>query len=385
MTDNNQGEKALRDDKARLTGIIDSAADAIITVDDGERILLFNRAAEKMFRCPANEALGQPLDRFVPECVLPTSSPQIHVLGWTGLQTRAPADVAAALRTAGGEFPVEASISQFESDGRKFYTVILRDITERRRAEEEALRLSKELEQRVAERTAQLQAANRELEVFSYSVSHDLRAPLRHISGFSQALLEDYEDKLDEEGRLYLQALRKASQEMAQLIDGMLQLSRVTRGEMRHETVNLSELAHATVASLQEEAAGRNVTISIEEGLASHGDKRLLQIMLDHLLGNAWKFTSKLRQAEVVFGREQRDGQHLFFVRDNGVGFDMAYAGKLFSAFQRLHSAEEFEGTGIGLATVQRIINRHGGRVWAESAVGDGATLYFTLPDYKER
>ena len=240
------------------------------------------------------------------------------------------------------------------------------------------------LEQKVQERTAQLKAANQELETFAYSVSHDLRAPLRHINGFTQALEEEYADRLDEQGKHYLREVRSASQEMAHLIDDVLRLARVTRSEMHWETVNLSEKAKSVLAELQESDAKRTVAIDIEEGLVTRGDKRLLRILLSNLLGNAWKFTSKCEQSRITFGGGQKDGETLYFVRDNGAGFDMSYVKKLFGAFQRLHRAGEFEGTGIGLATVQRIVNRHGGRIWAEGVVNEGATFYFTLHQSKE-
>jgi light-regulated signal transduction histidine kinase (bacteriophytochrome) len=251
---------------------------------------------------------------------------------------------------------------------------------ENARLYDEIQRHAAELEERVAQRTAELAAVNKELEAFAYSVSHDLRAPLRSVDGFSQALLEDYGDRLDPDGRDYLQRVRAASQRMGQLIDDLLSLSRLTRREMRHETVDLSALAESTAAHLRLHQPQRQVEFVIQPGVVARGDPHLLQVILDNLLGNAWKFTSRNRQARIEFGCTQVDHEPAFFVRDDGAGFRMDYADKLFGAFERLHSPDEFEGTGIGLATVQRIIHRHGGRVWAEGEVDRGAVFYFTLP-----
>lgn len=225
---------------------------------------------------------------------------------------------------------------------------------------------------------AELERKNRELEAFSYSVSHDLRAPLRSIDGFSQALLEDYGDILEGKGRDYLMRVRAATQRMGELIDDLLQLARVTRADLRIERVDLSSLAQAVVTDLRRAEPTRDVQVTIENGLCVQADRRLMQVALDNLIGNAWKFTSKQPLPEIAFGAV-RTAPDTYFVRDNGDGFDMQYADKLFRPFQRLHTDEDFPGTGIGLATTYRVIDRHGGRVWAESASGQGATFYFTL------
>lgn len=250
------------------------------------------------------------------------------------------------------------------------------EIEERRQMEQSLRQREAELHQL----NRKLEATNRELESFSYSVSHDLRAPLRGIDGFSQALLEDYYDQLDTTAKDFLTRIRSATQRMGQLIDDLLALSRLTRQDMKREPVDLSAIARAIATDLQQEYPERRVTVSIQAGLHGVGDLRLFQLMMRNLLDNAWKFTAKQPQAQIEFSSlTQPDGQCVYFVRDNGAGFDMAYAEQLFGAFQRLHSLKEFPGTGIGLATVQRIIHRHGGRVWAEAAVNQGATFYFVL------
>ena len=250
------------------------------------------------------------------------------------------------------------------------------DLLAHRQAEEQIARLEVALSRRAAE----LQAANAELESFSYSVSHDLRAPLRALDGFSMVLLEDYAAVLDERGAGYLRRLRRASQRMSRLIDDLLELSRMSRSAMQVEECDLSALAHEILQDMQQSAPERQVEVVIAPGLRGQADRSLLRCALRNLLGNAWKFTSRRARARIELGATTRDGQTAYFVRDNGAGFDMAYADKLFDAFQRLHGMDEFEGTGIGLTTVQRIIRRHGGTIWAEGEVDVGATFTFALP-----
>lgn len=240
-------------------------------------------------------------------------------------------------------------------------------------------------EREITERAIALEAANKELEAFSYSVSHDLRSPLRSIDGFSQALLEDYADHLDDTGKDYLQRVRSASQRMAQLIDDLLQLSRLTRKEMQRGDVDLSAIAHSIATELKRNYPDRQAEITIGDHLVANGDEKLLHVMLENLLGNAWKFTGKKPDGHIEFNALRNNGSSVYYVKDNGAGFDMEYADKLFGAFQRLHGANEFEGTGIGLANVQRIVHRHGGKVWAEGAVDQGATFYFTLQPQLEK
>ena len=259
---------------------------------------------------------------------------------------------------------------------------LAREVAERKNAEDEILRLNRELEARVQERTNKLQEINSELEAFSYSVSHDLRAPLRAIDGFSQALLTDYGDKLDEKMQHYLNRIKTGTARMGQLIEDLLNLSRISRLEILWREVDLSALAGQVAQDLQQRDPEHKVSVSIWDNITVHADQRLLRVALENLLGNAWKFSSKTQEPRIEVGMLQEGERRVIFVRDNGAGFDMAYADKLFGAFQRLHGVHEFPGTGIGLATVQRIVSRHGGRIWCQAAPGKGATFFFTLqPD----
>lgn len=252
------------------------------------------------------------------------------------------------------------------------------EVIERQQAEQQAREISQGLQQAVIE----LKAVNQEMEAFSYSVSHDLRAPLRSIDGFSQALIEDCAEHLDTTGQDYLQRIRAATQRMGQLIDDLLALSRVTRSDMHKQPVNLSQLAHRVVTDLQKASPERRVMVEIQADLRTQGDVPLLKVVLDNLLNNAWKFTAKQSQAEIEFGTINQDnGLRAYFVRDNGAGFDMTFTDKLFNPFQRLHGMNEFPGNGIGLATVKRIVHRHGGHIWAEGRLNQGATFYFTLAE----
>lgn len=281
-----------------------------------------------------------------------------------------------------GELSLQLNIkdlvcAEFSSLAHSFDTMTLNLESSRKQLDTQNLHL----EQKVAERTAELERSNKELEAFNYSVSHDLRAPLRSIDGFSQALAEDYHSKLDETGQDYLRRVRAAANRMGSLIDDMLRLSRLGRQEMTVGIVNLTELAESVVNKLRESDTDRSVTFTIEPDLKVKGDVHLLDIMLDNLLGNAWKYSARRDHAEIEIGQTRHEGQSVFFVRDNGAGFDMKYADKLFGAFQRLHKSTEFEGTGVGLATVARIVHRHGGSIWAEAEVDKGATFYFNLPE----
>jgi light-regulated signal transduction histidine kinase (bacteriophytochrome) len=279
----------------------------------------------------------------------------------------------------GRTITVETRMILIREPERAYVLEANRDVTERKQAQERIQQLNSELEQRVIERTVQLEAANKELEAFSYSVSHDLRAPLRAVDGFSQAVLEDYGPQLPEECRQDLQTIRNGAQKMGQLIDDLLTFSRLSRLPLSKRTVDTSKLVRSVLGDLNHQRQGRQVDVRIADLPPCQADPALLKQVWINLLSNALKYTGKRDDALVEIGCGQDKGQNVFFVRDNGTGFDMQYAHKLFGVFQRLHRAEDYEGTGVGLAIVQRVIHRHGGRVWAESKLNCGATFYFTL------
>ena len=274
---------------------------------------------------------------------------------------------------------VEFVSNAYDCAGIQVIQCNIRDITERKAAEEKLHRLNAELEERVTSRTLALENANRELDAFSYSVAHDLRAPLRAINGFSSLVVEANRNKLDADSASYLARIQASALNMTQMIDDLLDLAHVSRREMHMADFDLSALASHAAAALAQAHPGRDIHLTVQTELRAHGDARLVRIALDNLLANAWKFTGHVGAACIEVGQTRQTGETVYFVRDNGAGFDMLYASKLFGPFQRLHGQQEFEGTGIGLSIVQRICLRHGGRVWGEGKVGQGATFYFTL------
>jgi PAS domain S-box-containing protein len=363
ITERNKAEQQ----RARLAAIVDSSDDAIIGKTlDGE-ITSWNEGAHRMFGYSAHETVGRPISLLVPPGREEEEAAVLLALREGEVQRFD----TVRRRKDGRDIDVSVTISPVRNAAGHVVGIskVARDITGRRRAEE-ALERAKDA----------AEAASRELEAFSYSVAHDLRAPLRGMNGFAQVLLEDYAEKLDDEGRDCLQEIHSNAQKMGALIDALLSLSRVTRSDWKPERIDLSALFRATATQLAATEPQRKVDVVVHKQLFADADLRLVRALFDNLVGNAWKFTANVPVARIEFGAAEDSGTRALFVRDNGAGFDMAHASKLFSPFQRLHTVAEFPGTGIGLATVQRVVHRHGGRVWAEGKVGEGAIFYFSLP-----
>lgn len=355
----------------QLTTTLESLTDSFYTLDRELRFTYVNAEFEKLTGRRRGELLGRSLFDEFPQA-------RSRRVEWEFMRA-----LAEGVTVEFEEYyqPLDIWVQIKAHPSPQGLAVDAKNITERVRAREEILRLNAELEERVQRRTMQLQAANKELESFSYSIAHDLRGPLSTIDGFSRILEEACGQQLDGRALHYLQRIRRAVQQMGELTDGLLALSQLSRTSLRREPVDLAVLARAALETCQQQSPGRQVQVDMPRSLPAQGDPRLLAQVMNNLVGNAWKFTGRREQARIEVGSEEEGGEKVFFVRDNGAGFDMSHAGKLFEAFQRLHTPAQFDGTGIGLAIVQKIVTRHGGRVWAEAAPDQGACFRFTLPD----
>jgi PAS domain S-box-containing protein len=371
--------------EARYRGLLEAAPDAMVVVDQRGEIVLLNVQAEKQFGYLRDELVGQPVTNIIPEGfaeriiaddLRSAEAALAQVIG-TGIEL-------VALRKDGTEFPIEIMLSPLENAEGILVTAAIRDITERRALEEGIRALNAELEERVRARTVALVAANAELEAFSYSVSHDLRAPLRSIDAFSQILLNEHAAPLDAEGRRILRIVLRNAKQMGTLIDDLLAFSRVSRASLDHRPVDMVRLVRGVVEELGEASQGRAIAIDVGPLADVPGDPALLRQVWANLLGNALKFTGPVAHPSVEIRSERVNGECRFTVRDNGVGFDPTYLDRLFAPFSRLHQTADFEGSGIGLAIVARIVARHGGRVWAEGVPGEGALFGFSIPTAAE-
>ena len=381
ITARRRAEQQVRESEARLSGFISTALDGIVMIDDTHRISLFNPSAERIFGWTAGELLGKPLTELIPVAGRKDHDRLVDHFGATGQPAHrqvGPGRVL-GLRKNGENFPLDASISHMQLAGRSYYTAILRDRTEQEKNEQSIRALNEQLEKRVAERTADLERAMRQLESFSYSISHDLRAPLRAINGFSHILQETETARLSAEGKGLLDRIMKNAGRMGELIDDVLAYSRVTRAELRLTDVSMTGLAKDVATELREAHPAAHVELGPLP--PCRGDAAMLRQVWANLIDNALKFSSGRETPRVVIGfaRAEASGQDEYFVRDNGAGFDMQYAGQLFGVFQRMHGAQSFPGTGVGLSIVKQIIERHHGHIRAEATPGEGATFYFTI------
>ncbi len=368
-----------RKDADLLLQVVDNTSAVIYLRDSGGRYLLVNRQYEQLFSINRSDIVGLTDHDLFPAEMADT----FRANDIKALTSGAPLQMEEVAPHADGPHSyITVKYPIVDSAGRPYAVCgISTDITVLKQAEAEVRRLNADLERQVVNRTAELEASTRELDTFVYSVSHDLKAPLRAISGFSEVLLRDYRDRLDGAGLEYLERMAAATNHVERLIDDLLDLSRAGRVELRRRPVDLTQAAEAVVAELREAEPDRaaSVEVRIDPGMHAVGDPLLLTLVVQNLVANAWKFTATTPQARIHVGASGQDGVRVFFVRDNGVGFEMKDAGKLFTPFQRLHTADEFAGSGIGLAIVGRIIARHGGRVWAESRPGHSTTFHFTL------
>jgi PAS domain S-box-containing protein len=377
ITERQAAVNALRESEKKFRAIFDSATDGMFLVEQtDQQLTLSNRSCLRTLGYDAEQFAGLHLADLHPEEDLPAMS---DLVASSVLPEQDRRREIRFRRRDGMLFPADANSAAITLNGRGCTLIVFRDITRRKQAEAELLKYREHLEELVRARTHDLEIVNKELEAFSYSVSHDLRAPLRAINGFAQALQEDCADRLDSEGRDYIQRIRASSRHMAELIDDLLNLARIARLPLERRPVNLSDLARTLATDLRDLEPARRVEFVIRDGMVAQADPVLAELVLRNLLDNAWKFTGKHRSARIEVGEGEHNGERVWYVRDDGAGFDMAYVASLSAPFQRLHTAEEFTGTGIGLATVQRILRRHGGRGWLEGAVEQGATYYFTF------
>lgn len=380
-----QRDQALRESESRLRAVLNSAVSAVVVTDDRGQIVDANARAERVFGWKREQLLGLPFaalfaDRDREE--LPRLMAAATRQAGDRPDVLAPVELAAQ-RQDHSEFPSEVAINALRAGAVTNFCGFITDITERKRAAAEIRTLNEQLEKRVAQRTLQLENANKELEAFSYSVSHDLRAPLRHIDGFAGMLTAHAGGQLDEKGQRYLTVITEAARRMGRLIDDLLSFSRHGRAELRVTPVRLGDLVEEVQRQLQTEIANRRIVWKVGPLPEVHGDRAMLHQVFANLLGNAVKYTRGRAEAMIEIGAEKSGaGEWVVFVRDNGAGFNPKYTDRLFNVFQRLHSESEFEGTGVGLANVRRIVQRHGGRTWAEGQVDVGATIYFALPDH---
>jgi PAS domain S-box-containing protein len=370
--------KAAEEELRKQAELLSLAHDAILVRDPESRITFWNPGAEKTYGWTAQEALGRTTHELL-QTRFPVSGHAVDVAlheqgEWEGELTHITRHGTAIVVTS------RQSLRRDEHGSPAAILEINRDVTERKRAEEEIRKLNEELEQRVIERTRDLEAVNKELEAFAYSVSHDLRAPLRHMAGYTELLQKNASSILDEKSRRYTVMILESAKRMGTLIDDLLAFSRVGRAEIQKTTVSLDQVVREALSEVRQETDGRNIAWRMSALPNVRGDRSMLRLALVNLIANAIKFTRTRPQAEIEIGADANEAEIVVFIRDNGVGFDMKYVNKLFGVFQRLHRTEEFEGTGIGLATVQRIIHRHGGRVWAEGVLDRGATFYFAVP-----